>query len=83
MDGVAQVATGTGFLPCWRAAAPARTMLSRRVPRGLSRKLFIASNASLMAPMTGSIGDWLLCSTDEGACWSGWHNQGPLARGRR
>jgi hypothetical protein len=51
-------------------------MLSRRVPRGLSRKLFIASSASLMAPMTGSIGEWLLCSTDEGACWSGRHNQG-------
>jgi len=24
MDGVARVATGTGFLPCWKAAAPAR-----------------------------------------------------------
>jgi len=24
MDGVAQVATGTGFSPCWKAAAPAR-----------------------------------------------------------
>src|SRR5260221_9808895 len=27
--------------------------------------MFIASSAPLMAPMTGSIGEWLLCSTDE------------------
>ncbi len=54
MDGVAQVATGTGFLPCWKAAAPARR---GRYASGMSSNRMRISKREHGAPR---LRDWRL-----------------------